>query len=144
MSVASTSPTALEAAVAAGAQARAAAEHDLDRARAARSRAAVALERTAQLRGCDEAERERLRAAYDAADGVVARCQADLDRARQLERAWAVVAGALDAPAAAVLLAVLPAAGAEPGVARPRARASRALTRRAAVALPRAARPRPA
>ena len=144
MSVAPTSATAVESAVAAATRTCAAAEKALHRARAVRSRSATALERTAQRRGCDEAERERLRAAYAAADSAVVRCQADLDRARALEQAWVVVAGSLDTSAAAELFAAPTAGDAEGGVVRARTRASRTIIRRSSIALARSAQPRPA
>lgn len=96
MSAAPMTRTALDAAVSAGIEAREAAERACHRSRAERSRAADALERTAQRRGCDEAERERLRAAYASADRAVAACQAELERAREVENAWRIVAQTVD------------------------------------------------
>jgi hypothetical protein len=96
MSVIPTIPTAIEVAIAASIHASAAAERELQRARAERSRAAEALERSAGRPGCVEAEREFLRAAFAQADSRVSERQADLDRARALQHAWAVVAPTLD------------------------------------------------
>ncbi|WP_396656387.1 hypothetical protein [Microbacterium sp.] len=104
MSAVSTLPATIEVAVTASIRAHAEAVDALHRARAERSRAATALERTARRRDCDEAERERLRAAYAAADRRVAERETELEQARDLRRAWAVVAPTLDlvpaAPAA--------------------------------------------
>jgi len=136
MSAASTGilRTELDTAVTASHEAREVAERELHRSRALRSRAAEALERTARRSGCDEDERARLRAEYAAADRVVGERQADLDRARELENAVGVVAGAYEASpapmhavAAALLEFVAPAPAARPS----RARAARGSARRA-------------
>ncbi|MBD3942597.1 hypothetical protein IF188_12900 [Microbacterium sp. NEAU-LLC] len=135
MSAASTGilRTELDTAVAASRADREAAERELSRSRAARSRAADALELSARRAGCDEHERAQLRLAYVAADRVVAESQAALNRARELENAVTVVAGAYGAApslrpvAAAVLESVTPA----PAARASRARAARASARRA-------------
>ena len=79
---------------------REAAERELRRSIAARSRAGETLERTAGRRGLDEAERVRLRAEYVAADRVVAERRAAVDKAREFERAAIVVAEAFETEAA--------------------------------------------
>ena len=112
---------------------------------AIRSRAGVALERTAARAGVDEDERARLRAEYAAADRVVSQRQAEVDRAREFERAAYVVAAAFEAeatsasPLAAALLAVV----GSRSVATPRAREVTAPRRASAVRL-RTRRPRTA
>ena len=124
--------------------ARATAEHELRRSVVARSRAAEALERTARRPGVDEDERARLRAEYAAADRVVAERRAAVDRAREFERAAAVVADAFESePAASNALAqalVELAGSARRGATR--GRAALASARRAAPAVrPRGSRP---
>jgi len=79
--------------------AREAAERELHRSIALRSRAADALELTARRPGLVEAERARLRAEYAAADRSVAERRAALEKAREFERAAAVVADAFEAEA---------------------------------------------
>ena len=117
--------------------ARATAEHELRRSVVARSRAAEALERTARRPGVDEDERARLRAEYAAADRVVAERRAAVDRAREFERAAAVVADAFESePAASNALAqalVELAGSARRGATR--GRAALASARRAAPAV---------
>ena len=136
MSAASTGilRTELDSAVAASREAREAAERELHRTRAVRSRAAEALERTARRPGCDEDERARLRAEYAAADRVVGERRADLDRARELEHAVTVVAGAYDpshAPMQPVAAALLESVAPAPAARASRARAARGSARRA-------------
>ncbi|HEY9307075.1 MAG TPA: hypothetical protein VIP82_04650 [Microbacterium sp.] len=100
-------------AVTASRSARAAAERELRLSVVMRSRAAVALERTAQRPGLDENGRARLRAEYAVADRAVAERRAAVDRAREFERAAAVVAQAFEteatsaSPLAAALLALV-------------------------------------
>jgi hypothetical protein len=134
--------TELGDAVAASSASREAAERALRLAIAVRARAGEALERTARRAGVDEAERERLRAEYAAAEGVVAARRATLDRARELERAATVVAGAFDteastaSPLAAALLELI---GSQSGRTASRGRGGRTPSRRT----PRVAAPRP-
>ena len=103
--------------------AREAAERELHRSIAVRSRAAETLERTAERRGVEESERTRLRDDYAAADRAVAEHRAALDKARQFERAAAIVADAFETEAtspstlAAALLALV---GSRTKGARPR------------------------
>ena len=126
--------------------AREAAERELHRSVALRSRAADALERTARRPGLDETERARLRADYAAADRVVADRRADVEKAQQLERAAAVVAGAFEAEAASaspLAAALLELIGSRGGSAR--TRTPRPAARRAAAAVAvRGTRPRTA
>ena len=79
---------------------REAAERELRRSIAVRSRAGEALERTARRAGLDESERARLRAEYAAADRVVAERRAAVDKTREFERAAIVVAEAFETEAA--------------------------------------------
>lgn len=126
--------------------AREAAERELRRSVALRSRAGEALERTAQRRGLAEDERARLRAEYAAADRVVAERQAALEKAREFERAAAVVAQAFDAEASSaspLAAALLELVGSKTGAAA-RARAGAPAARRAPAVRLRGARPRTA
>lgn len=89
----------LDDALAASRAAREAAERELNRSIAIRSRAGEALERTARRPGIDEGERARLRAEYAAADRTVAEHRAAVDRAREFERAAGIVAQAFQTDA---------------------------------------------
>ncbi|GAA5093596.1 hypothetical protein GCM10025760_24000 [Microbacterium yannicii] len=125
MAAASTSAVRAELAGALDASrlAREAAERELHRSIAVRSRAAETLERTAERRGIEESERVRLRGEYAAADRVVAEQRAAVEKARQFERAAAIVADAFEteatsaSPLAAALLALV---GSRTKRARPR------------------------
>ncbi|WP_194397504.1 hypothetical protein [Microbacterium atlanticum] len=111
-------------ALAASRATRAAAERALRVSVVARTRAGEALERTAQRRGLDESERARLRAEYAAADRIVADRQAAVDKAREFERAAAIVADAFETEAASaspLAAALLELIGSKTGAA-PRAR----------------------
>jgi len=153
MSAASTSSSAgdvrtdLADAVGVSRTSREAAERAVRLAVAVRSRAAEALERTAQAHGIDESERARLRAEYAAADRVVADRRAALDTAREFERAATVVADAFDAeastasPLAAALLELI---GSQTGRTASRSRSGRTSARRPASARVNAVRPRTA
>lgn len=126
--------------------AREAAERELRRSVALRSRAGEALERTAQRGGVAEDERARLRAEYAAADRVVAERQAALDKAREFERAATVVAQAFDAEASSaspLAAALLELVGSKTGAAA-RARAGAPAARRTPAVRLRGARPRTA
>ncbi len=87
---------ALRAAVVDAAEEVALAERALGRSRVARTRAALDLERHLHPLTLDEADRERLRAAYAAADAQVAARQSALADARQFEQAARTVAAALE------------------------------------------------
>jgi hypothetical protein len=115
---------------------REAAERELRRTIALRSRAGDALERTAGRRGVDEAERVRLRAEHAAADRVVAERRAAVDKAREFERAAIVVAEAFESEAASaspLAAALLELVGSRSGSTR--GRAPVAAARRAAPAV---------
>ena len=123
------------------------AEHELHRSIVVRSRAGESLERTARAPGLDEDERARRRAEYAAADRAVAARRSEVDRARELARAAAVVADAFESEAASaspLAAALIELIGAARGTA-PRARAARASARRTTPAVRlRSTRPRTA
>jgi hypothetical protein len=127
--------------------AREAAERELRRSVAARTRAGEALERTAQRRGLDEDERARLRAEYAAADRVVGERRAAVEKAREFERAATIVARAFEAEASSaspLAAALLELVGSKNGAAS-RTRSAAPAVRRAAPAVRlRGARPRTA
>ena len=136
--------TELTVALDAARTAREHAERDLRLATVVRGRAAEALERTARNPLVDESARSALRGDYAAADRVVAARRAELERAREFERAAVVVTGAFETeaasagPLAAALLELVGAAR----TGATRGRAALASARRATPAVrPRGSRP---
>nr|BFF09006.1 hypothetical protein GCM10025699_03090 [Microbacterium flavescens] len=101
---------ALRAAVVDAAEEVALAERALGRSRVARTRAALDLERHLHPLTLDEADRERLRAAYAAADAQVVARQSALADARQFEQAARTVAAALEKRGGLSWLSAAPAA----------------------------------